>query len=185
MQKEKTITSAEKGTAMHMVMQHLPMTNPLISTEIKELLEALIAKEILTKQEAGIIDVQAIEQFYTTDIAKLMMGNPSLHREVPFSLTIPASKVYAKWTGETDENVLIQGVIDCLIPKDDGWIILDYKTDAINEEVSDSVKEKLVKRYETQMELYRHAIEQIWKQPVQETYLYFFSKKLLVRVPVE
>lgn len=185
MQKEKTITSAEKGTAMHTVMQHLPMTKPLDSMELAELLEALIEKEILTKQEAEIIDVQAIEQFYTTDIATLMMGNPSLYREVPFSLALPASKVYTRWKSETDENVLIQGVIDCLIPKDDGWIILDYKTDAINEEVSDRVKEKLVKRYETQMELYRHAIEQIWKQPVKETYLYFFSKKLLVRVPVE
>lgn len=185
MQKKKTITSAERGTAMHTVMQHLPMKKPLQRLEIAEHLEVLIEKEVITKQEAEIIDVKAIEQFYMTDIAATMMNSADFYREVPFSLALPASKVYATWASETEENVLIQGVIDCLIPKDDGWIILDYKTDAINEEDSDKIKEKLVKRYETQMELYRYAIEQIWKQPVKETYLYFFSKELLVEVPAE
>ena len=185
MQKEKTITAAEKGTAMHTVMQHLPLTKQLESTEIVEQLEALVDKEVITSQEADIIDISAIEQFFTTDIATWMMEKPTLYREVPFSLTLPASKVYAAWKSDVEENVLIQGVIDVLIPKDDGWIILDYKTDAIPEDVSDQVKEKLVKRYETQMELYRYAIEQIWKQPVKETYLYFFSKALLIHVPKE
>lgn len=183
MQKEKTITAAEKGTAMHTVMQHLPLHEVMGRTEVAEQLESLVEKEVITKEEADIIDISAIEQFFTSEMAQQMIEKPILSREVPFSLTLPASKVYASWTGEVKENVLIQGVIDVLIPKDDGWIILDYKTDAIPEDVSEQVKEKLVKRYETQMELYRYAIEQIWKQPVKETYLYFFSKALLIHVP--
>ncbi|MBY7143072.1 helicase-exonuclease AddAB subunit AddA [Virgibacillus sp. NKC19-3] len=185
MQKEKTITSAEKGTAMHTVMQHLPMTKPLSRVEIEEKVEAMVESELLTKQEAEIIDLAAIEQFFTTRIAKLMMESSSILREIPFSLTLPAREVYAAWTSETDENVLIQGVIDCLIPSEAGWILIDYKTDAIVEaEFSvDKVKEKLVKKYETQMNLYRHAIEEIWKQPVKEAYLYFFSRNLALHVP--
>ncbi|PAV29247.1 helicase-exonuclease AddAB subunit AddA [Virgibacillus profundi] len=186
MQKEKTITAAEKGTAMHTVMQHLPMNRPLNNAEVAEHLEAMIDKEVITREEAEIIDRNAIEQFFKTDIAAYMMEEvSSLNREVPFSLSLPASEVYASWTGDTDESVLIQGVIDCIIPKDDGWIILDYKTDAINEDVTDEVKEKMIKRYKTQMELYRYAIETIWKQPVKETYLYFFTKQLIVEVPSE
>ncbi|OZU87954.1 helicase-exonuclease AddAB subunit AddA [Virgibacillus indicus] len=184
MQKEKTITAAEKGTAMHTVMQHLPMIKPLSGAEIEEHLEALAEKEIISREEAEIIDLDSIERFINTDIAQYMMGVPSLHREVPFSLSLPASEVYATWTSETDEKVLIQGVIDCIIPAEDGWIILDYKTDAIPEEVTDQVKEKLMKRYKTQMELYRYAIEHIWKQPVNKTYLYFFARQLVVEVPV-
>ncbi|WP_449354090.1 helicase-exonuclease AddAB subunit AddA [Virgibacillus natechei] len=184
MQKEKAITSAEKGTAMHTVMQHLPMTRALDSAEIEENVEAMVEREILTKQEAEIIDLAAIEQFFTTRIAKLMMEASSIHREVPFSLTLPAKEVYAAWTGETDETVLIQGVIDCLIPSENGWILIDYKTDTIMEkEPHDKVKIKLVKKYETQVELYRNAIEQIWKQPVKEAYLYFFSRNLELHVP--
>jgi ATP-dependent helicase/nuclease subunit A len=183
MQKEKTITAAEKGTAMHTVMQHLPLTKPLDRMEIAEQLEILVDKEVITSEEADMIDIGAIEQFFTTDIASMMLEKQALYREVPFSLTLPASKVYASWKSDVEENVLIQGVIDVLIPSEDGWIILDYKTDSIPEKVSDQVKEKLVKRYEIQMELYRYAIEQIWKQPVKETYLYFFSKALLIHVP--
>ncbi|GAB3060356.1 helicase-exonuclease AddAB subunit AddA [Virgibacillus ainsalahensis] len=185
MQKQKKITSAEKGTAMHTAMQHLPMTKPLAAAEIEEHVEAMAEKEILTRQEADIIDTKAIEQFYKSGIASLMIKVPSLNREVPFSLTLPASEVYASWAADIDENVLIQGVIDCVIPKEDGWIILDYKTDAIDEKITDKVKERLTERYETQMDLYRYAIEHIWKQPVKETYLYFFSRELLIEIPAK
>lgn len=185
MQTEKKITPAEKGTAMHTVMQHLPMDKALTKKEIAEYVELLADKEILTRVEADIVELEPIEQFFHTDIAKLMMESAEIYREMPFSLTLPASKVYANWKSDTDEQVLIQGVIDCLIPKDDGWIILDYKTDTIAKDVTDAVREQLVKRYETQMSLYRHALEVIWSQPVKETYLYFFSKQLLVEVPVE
>ncbi|MBP1969007.1 ATP-dependent helicase/nuclease subunit A [Virgibacillus natechei] len=184
MQKEKRITSAEKGTAMHTVMQHLPMVKPLNQAEIEENVEALVEKEVITKQEADIVNVAAIEEFFSTSIATLMMGVPAINREVPFSLSLPASEVYASWTGQKDENVLIQGVIDCIIPQDDGWIIIDYKTDAINEAVTDKTKEKLAKKYGTQMELYRDAVEQIWKQPVKATYLYFFDSQLVINVPL-
>ncbi|WP_249870145.1 helicase-exonuclease AddAB subunit AddA [Oceanobacillus saliphilus] len=183
MQTEKKVTPAEKGTAMHTVMQHLPMDKPLTKQEIEEYVEVLADKEILTRVEADIVNSEAIEQFFHSDIAKLIMESSTIYREVPFSLTLPASKVYANWKSETDEQVLIQGVIDCLIPKDDGWIILDYKTDTIAKDVTESVRTQLVTRYETQMSLYRQALEEIWKQPVKETYLYFFSKQLLLKVP--
>ncbi|MFC2949960.1 helicase-exonuclease AddAB subunit AddA [Virgibacillus sediminis] len=184
MQKEEKLTSAEKGTAMHTVMQHLPMDRTLSAREVQEHAERLADKEIMTREEADAVDAHAIEEFYLSDIAAYIRAQASdFQREVPFSLTLPANEVYANWQSGSDETVLLQGVIDGLIPKEDGWIILDYKTDAIWEEVTDAVKERLINRYRTQMELYRYAIEHIWKQPVKETYLYFFDKALLVRVP--
>ncbi|WP_077325016.1 helicase-exonuclease AddAB subunit AddA [Virgibacillus siamensis] len=182
MQKQRTITAAERGTAMHTVMQHIPMNKPLRAAEIEEFVEGLTAREILTPQEAEVIDTATIEQFYQTEIAERIMDASSIYREVPFSLSLSAKDVYANWSSDTNEQVLVQGVIDCVIPADDGWIILDYKTDAIHEEVNDQVKEKLTKRYETQMDLYRHAIEQIWNEPVKETYLYFFARQLVLKV---
>ena len=184
MQKEKTVSAAERGTAMHTVMQHLPMKAPMNEREVAEFIEKLVEREILTRLEADIIDNQAIAQFFLTDTAAAMMNAEKIYREVPFSLTLPASDVYAKWDSDTEEQVLIQGVIDCLIPLEDGWMMLDYKTDAIDGEVTERVKEKLTKRYETQMALYRRAVKQIWRQPVKETHLYFFAKQLVVKVPV-
>lgn len=183
MQKEKKITSAERGTAMHTVMQHLPMNEQLGELEIAEHVEELAEREILTRQEADIIDFTAIAQFYQSAVAKRIMDAPVLYREVPFSLSLPAEKVYTDWTGSVGEKVLIQGVIDCVIPQDGGWQILDYKTDTITGSVDDKLKQKMIRRYKTQMNLYRYAIEHIWKQPVNETYLYFFAGELLLEVP--
>ncbi|MFC4559185.1 helicase-exonuclease AddAB subunit AddA [Virgibacillus kekensis] len=182
MQKEKAITAAERGTAMHTVMQHIPLSKPMDKHAIAEFVEELVERELLTRQEADVIDIEAIEQFFTTPIAQMIMDSSEIYREVPFSLTLPASEVYANWTSETDEQVLVQGVIDCVIPLDGGWVILDYKTDTIWEDVTDQLKGKLLKRYEVQLNMYRHAIETIWHQPIEETYLYFFSKQLLLKV---
>lgn len=182
MQREKTITSAEKGTAMHTVMQHIPLEKVLTEEEVAAFVEKLTDKEILTAEQGAIIDVSAIASFFTSPIAGYMRETGPVYREVPFSLTLPAQDVYAGLAEETEEQVLIQGVIDCLIPKGDGWIILDYKTDAITEAVDAAVKDKLASRYATQLNLYRQAVEQIWKQPVKGAYLYFFSRQLLLEV---
>ncbi|TMN23059.1 helicase-exonuclease AddAB subunit AddA [Lentibacillus cibarius] len=178
MQKQKEITAAERGTAMHTVMQHIPLTKPMPSDKIAEFVESLAEKEFLTRQEADAIDTEAIEQFFTTTIGQTIMNAAQVYREVPFSLSLPASEVYADWTSDTNEQVLIQGVIDCVIPMNDGWAILDYKTDTITVDVTEQTKETLRKRYDVQMELYKEALERIWKKPVTAVHLYFFSRQL-------
>ncbi|WP_077317825.1 helicase-exonuclease AddAB subunit AddA [Virgibacillus proomii] len=176
MQRQKSMTSAERGTAMHTAMQHLPFNRSLTKMEIEEELEKMVEKEILSKEAASQIDLSAIEQFYQTDIAAYMIHASYVYREVPFSLTLPANEVYSHWKDEQAERVLIQGVIDAIIPQDNGVIIIDYKTDVIYGEWTDEMKEKMINRYKTQLKLYRYAVETIWQQPVLETYLYFFSK---------
>lgn len=182
MQKEKKISAAEKGTYMHKVMQHLPLHRSLTYEEIEAELEKMVEKEMIGREAVEEIDITAIEHFYQTPIAQKMITAPYVQREIPFSLTIPATEVYHDWQGK-EEDVLIQGVIDAIISTKDGWIILDYKTDSIHGEWSELVEEKLLRRYQTQMDLYRHAVETIWRQPVLETYLYFFTKQALVQVP--
>src|SRR5690625_1437594 len=137
----------------------------------------------MTTEDGEVIDIGAIEACYETEIAQMMINAETVYREVPFSLSLSAKEVYASWASDTDEKVLIHGVLDCLIPVEDGWIILDYETDAIPDDVTVEVKERHRNRYQTQMELDRHAIESIWKQPVQATYLYFFAKQLVLHVP--
>ncbi|WP_077623097.1 helicase-exonuclease AddAB subunit AddA [Sediminibacillus massiliensis] len=179
MQKEKRLTAAEKGSAMHTVMQHLPLSRKWSEEELAEYVQSFVTKEILTQEEADVIDLKAIARFFETEIGEMLILASDVKREVPFSFSMKANQVYADWEGDTDEVVLIQGVIDCAIPSEDGWIILDYKTDSIDREVTDVVKQKLFSRYETQLDLYASALEQIWKQPVKKKYLYFFDGALI------
>lgn len=181
MQKEKTLSQAEKGTAMHTVMQHLPFQKVLDKHEIEQYVNTYVEREILTKEEANSIDIEAIEQFFTTPIAKKMMEHPQFLREVPFSFTLNSNEVYDSWESDRKEPILIQGVIDCLIPVTNGWIILDYKTDFIMK-VTDKEIVQLKNRYALQIELYKRAVESIYREPVIEMYLYFFSKGLLINM---
>src|SRR5699024_12246541 len=103
---------AERGTAMHTVMQHVPMKAPMNEREVAEIIEKLVGREILTRLEADIIDSQAIAQFFLTDTAAAMMNAEKIYREVPFRLTFHASDVYAKCNSDAEEELLIQGVIE-------------------------------------------------------------------------
>mgnify|MGYP001218786984 CR=1 FL=1 len=183
LQKEKKLTAAEVGTAMHTVMQHLPLTKQYHTEELTEKVAQFVNEEKLTDAEAEVIDLHAIERFFQSDIAKLMIESEKVEREIPFTYTLPTKDVYHHWKSNTEEAVLIQGVVDCLIYTDDGVIILDYKTDAIYEDVvTEQVMQMLKERYEVQIELYKRALEDILKQPVKEAYLYFFAKDLLIQM---
>ena len=66
------------------------------------------------------------------------------------------------------ETVLIQGIIDVFFEEEDGLVLADYKTDVISSE------EELVKRYQTQLDYYSEALENVWHMPVKERILYSF-----------
>ena len=59
-----------------------------------------------------------------------------------------------------------------------GLILVDYKTDGITDRFKGGFIEArpiLEKRYRVQIDLYTKAIEQIYKRPVVERYLFFFD----------
>jgi ATP-dependent helicase/nuclease subunit A len=94
---------------------------------------------------------------------------------------MPAEEVYPdEEESVRGEIVLVQGVIDCIFLEEDGWVLLDYKTDA----VSVHGLERTASRYELQLRLYARAIERIWRQPVKEAFLYFFDGGRVVKVPL-
>src|SRR5699024_3218969 len=179
LQEKTTLSAAEKGTAMHALMQHIPLTKAWTVHELDVFVERLVTKELLTKEEGDSLDLQVIEQFFKSPLGELMLTSEQVQREVPFAYRIAAKDIYTDWH-EDDEYVLVQGVIDCLIFDEDEITIIDYKTDQITEDVSDALKEKLKKRYEIQVELYKEAVEAIVGKQGKETNLYFFAKYLTI-----
>lgn len=182
MQKQQSLTPAEVGSAMHTAMQHLPFERVLGKEEIEEQVEIMVEKEKLTRDEADVIDFSAIEAFYNSEMGTRLIEAEVIHREVPFTMALPAHEVYADWLEETDEKVFIQGVIDLIVPSEDGLMILDYKTDKVAQPITEKVVADLQSRYTTQLNLYSEALERIWKQPIKEKYLYFFNAPLLTKV---
>lgn len=174
---EKTITPAERGTAMHMVMQHVDLEKPITHDEIELLLRQMVEKELLTKEQVEVVDAQQVVQFFHTNLGKRMQHSSSLKREVPFSAAFPSNVVYADFKGDS-EPILVQGVIDCVFEAESGLVLVDYKTDGITDRYKggfEQAKPILEKRYQVQIDLYSQALEQILKKKVTERYLYFFD----------
>ncbi|MCR2821018.1 helicase-exonuclease AddAB subunit AddA [Lederbergia panacisoli] len=177
MSEKGILTPAERGTAMHTVMQHIPLDEHPTIISIEMLLEELNQKEILTSEQAEVVSSEQIIQFFESEIGQKTILAKKVHREVPFTMGIPAREVYSDWDG-LDEKVLVQGIIDCIIEEKDGVILLDYKTDAIQGRFPNGfsqAKKILSRRYETQLNFYEQAIAEIWKKPVIGKYLYFFD----------
>src|SRR5699024_2741478 len=181
MQVKKELTSAEKGTAMHAVMQYLPFDQKLTKQEIKKHVDEMVEKSLILLEAAMTIDIEAIERFFQTDLAKKMLESTNLEKEIPFMFTQKASVIYQDWQSDTDEKVVVQGIIDCLFKYENEWYIVDYKTDIITEKlVTEKTITELKSRYEVQTNLYKQAIESILDREVKKTYLYFFDKELLI-----
>ncbi|WP_449539395.1 helicase-exonuclease AddAB subunit AddA [Ferdinandcohnia sp. Marseille-Q9671] len=181
---QKSLTAAERGTAMHMVMQHVSLTDSINEESVREQIQRMVHNELITQEQADVIDVTNIVGFFGTDIAKRMLASEDIRREVPFSVAIPAQQAYADWSDDQQENVLIQGVIDCIFEDEKGIVLIDYKTDTITGKFEDfeEAKPVLEERYRVQLELYSKAIEHIWRKPLTERYLYFFDGGHLLEV---
>ncbi|MBP7277958.1 MAG: PD-(D/E)XK nuclease family protein, partial [Sedimentibacter sp.] len=68
------------------------------------------------------------------------------------------------------------GIIDCYFIEDGEAVIVDYKTDKIDEtkEIEFQIN-NLKSEYKDQIELYKEAVERITGKKVKECYLYLFS----------
>lgn len=173
----KDLSPTERGTAMHMVMQHIDFSQPVTDDSVENLLNEMVQKELLNEEQKEAIDIGQIAQFFETDLGKRMLSAPKIKREVPFSTAFSAKRTYSDWQGN-DETLLIQGVIDCVFEDEKGIVLIDYKTDGIHDRFKGGfaeAKDVLFKRYRTQIDLYGEALQQILKKKVSERYLFFFD----------
>ncbi|HHW36579.1 MAG TPA: helicase-exonuclease AddAB subunit AddA [Bacillales bacterium] len=181
---QKSITAAEKGTAMHMVMQHVDLRAEITDESLSNLVASMVIKELLTEEQSAVIDMDGIIHFFGTSLGQRLVKAEKVRREVPFSLALPANDAYPDWAEEDTANVLVQGVMDCVFKDDFGVVLIDYKTDTItgrfkNEEMA---RKTLEERYRLQIDLYARALQEIWKLPSVEKYLFLFDGSLLIEM---
>ncbi|MFD1031211.1 helicase-exonuclease AddAB subunit AddA [Metaplanococcus flavidus] len=161
---EKRLQASDVGTAVHSLMQHIPLDRKLTAAEIIEKIDTLVGMEILSPEEGRAIKVSEIEAFYSSDTAGRLLNAKQIKREVPFT--------YAKEDADGDYQI-IQGIVDCLFEEEDGWVLLDYKTDRLFG--IENVQTEMKTRYEVQLTVYTEAVEAILRVPIKEKLLYLFS----------
>ena len=171
LQEEEEITGAPRGTAYHRVMELLDFTKEYDL----EGTEAAIAKMCESGRIAGemaeSVKLKDILTFIHTTSGQRMKQaaeDDKLWKEQPFVLGIPVRDIYPEMT-EADETMLVQGIIDVCFEEDGELVVLDYKTDKIWSE------QKLLEKYQSQLEYYARALEQITGKKVREKIIYSFT----------
>jgi len=176
-EEKKGFTAAEKGTIQHFVMQHIDLNMETSMDSIKEKLEEMVGRVLLTREQADAVNIKTINSFLQSELCERMKKAVSMYREVPFNLQIQPGEL--GYDGATDEMILLQGILDCYFVEEDGRaVIVDYKTDWVQNDAKTLAKE----RYTLQLAMYRRALESIENIEVKEVFVYFFDTGEMVEM---
>ena len=204
-EQETANRGALRGTAVHRVMECYDFASEKSVHEQMEAMEKeekITADMRALVREQTVADFVSSE---TGRRMALAQRGGALYREKPFvmgfteeelenygfgvgSNTDSCENIYEKTDSDQEKEeqkkvrheedlTLIQGIIDVFWIEKDGIVLLDYKTDRVQQ------AKELIDRYETQLKLYADALERVFaarKLKVKEILIYSFSLEQLI-----
>lgn len=204
-EQETANRGALRGTAVHRVMECYDFASEKSVHEQMEAMEKeekITADMRALVREQTVADFVSSE---TEKRMALAQRGGALYREKPFvmgfteeelenygfgadSNTDSCENIYKKTDSDQEKEeqkrirheedlTLIQGIIDVFWIEKDGIVLLDYKTDRVQQ------AKELIDRYETQLKLYADALERVFgarKLKVKEILIYSFSLEQLI-----
>ena len=186
LKEEKGLSAAERGTVIHYVMQRLNYDRVSTISEIKAQIEEMVLDNSLTEKEASTVWYKKIYNFFNSNLGKRLLkaykDERLVSRELPFFTELSSVEYKPELNKDVyiDEKIRLQGIIDCFFEEEDGIVLLDYKTDYVEEEKVDEI----IERYRAQLKYYKDALEKITEKRVKESYLYLFGIDKEVEVKI-
>jgi ATP-dependent helicase/nuclease subunit A len=172
--REQTATPTEVGSATHLVLQYLDFTRTKDAGEIAKQIEAMAMRKVISAEQGGIVDIEAIRWLMSSELGQLLKEHHSnIRRELPVYFAMPAA--VRNVSGDSMDHVMVRGKLDVMIAMGDGLVVADYKTDRVTAETV----EARVEFYRGQVESYADAIGKITGQRVTRTFLAFLSPRIL------
>ncbi len=173
---EEAVSGSERGTLYHRVMECLDFCAACDTAEaVQAQLQELIDRGRIRKDALQLVSADKIAAFFRSKLGLRMClaaKEGRLKKEQPFVIGIPYEEVYKEeGIKNSGEMVMVQGIIDAYFEEDGQLILMDYKTDSVNEDV----KEELTKRYKAQLMYYGMALSQMTGMPVKEKMIYAFT----------
>jgi len=174
MQEDGRISGAEKGTLIHLILQRLNLRKSYTKKDIQEFVEKLYMKKIISEAQKNVIPIEKIYQIMNSDFMSKVRNAKEIYKEQPFYTYISTKEIYDT---ESDENTLVQGIIDLYyIDENNDCILVDYKTDYVQNET------ELIEKYKVQLEIYKKALEDALKTKIKECYIYSIYLNKEIRI---
>lgn len=179
-------SAVEIGTATHYLLQLLDLTKEPNKDSIILLLKELVQTKIIQENVANQINVEQVLSFYRTNLGQQLLAEPNqVIREQPFSMLLKAEELIKDYPKETDDDLLIHGMIDGYIEQENNCILYDYKTDFVQDSENPQEIKKIIQRYRGQLNLYRKALTQATTKPVTQVFLVLLSAGLIIDMDQE
>lgn len=181
-----------RGALTHLVLQHLELRKGTDLAGLRKQVSTMKMSSILRPDEDDDVDLEALAWFFETQEGRLLLSDPdAVRREVPFALCMPVGALAAELgqcghdgrmrvaQDASGEMILVQGVIDCLVPTPQGWVLLDFKTDRV---AAGAVPGRAA-AYVAQMEMYLKAVREILGGRVHQVRLVFLHPRVIWDLP--
>lgn len=175
-EKTEEKTGAARGTVYHTVMEFLNFGEATDVQEIREALARMVQEGRLQEEEVKAVRPEDFAVFAGTELARRMeraRDRGELFREQPFVIGLPGTEVDGS---DSEELVLIQGIIDAFFYEDDGIVVVDYKTDRVR------FAAELTDKYHAQLEYYEKALTMMTGRRVKEKLIYSFTLGEVIKV---
>ena len=175
---KKEISGMEKGTVFHFVLQRLDLKRVVSPEEIESQIDDMVYNQLLRPEEAEAVEIEKILDFYRSSLGQRVLVSDMVKRETPFNFICKASEVLSGIDDDTEEEIMVQGIIDLYFKEGEDLVLVDYKTDYITPEN----RQSKIDSYRVQIQLYKQALESILQTRVKESYLYFLDINEAVRI---
>ena len=174
---ERGLTPAQRGTALHLAMQYLPLDGDGSPETVAAELDRLTEQGFLTSLQRGAVEPERLSAFLTSPLGRAMAAaGEKCRREFKFSVLDSALNYFPDGKGE---EVLLQGVIDAWFEGEDGTVtVVDFKSDRVRPGGEGARAEE----YRPQLNAYSLALSAILGKPVNRQVLWFFATDSLVEL---
>jgi ATP-dependent helicase/nuclease subunit A len=166
-QQEAAISGTDRGTLYHKVLELINLQRVYGREDLNQELEQLTLTSRLNRKDVEKLKLDYISGFVSSDVANRMRiaeKENKLYKEKQFVMGIKATEVLD--SVDSEELILIQGIIDVFFEENDELVLLDYKSDIVADE------KQLVHRYKVQLQYYKRALEQMLNKKVKEMIIY-------------
>ena len=154
----------EVGNAVHQALQFADFKR--LAKDPEEELARLVQEGFILERQRRMIDLEKIRRFTQSESFGRILSADYYRKEERFLFPLPAAEIFGKGA---EGEILIQGVMDCYSVCGKEAVLLDYKTDRVED------GQQLIDRYRVQMELYAEALKRIKGLTVVRKEIYSFS----------
>ncbi len=178
MQKTVALDGANRGTLIHRILQMLDFTRCSDKAMIQTQLTQWVIEGVLPADVMEHVDISELCAFFESDLGMQMRSADAdnrLYKEKQFTILVPMSELDDEAEKNSDEMILVQGIIDAYFINSEGDIVVvDYKTDR---------GVLPMEQYKKQLTYYARTLEKLTHKRVAACYVYALTKKKAI--PIE